>query len=191
MRPACLVATALSAWVACGTASAAPRTTVDFAGAPLGPKSAFHAFVKMPHPGSRPIALTARSRRVATIHWNGERALLVAPIRGGGFCTSLSGPYGGSSCRQHRGALDPGLVGDASGPVALNGVVTDPRTARLELRYEDGSRANLKLIWVTAPISAGFFVFPIAHVHRATGRRPLSLSSYSASGTRLAVTRLH
>jgi hypothetical protein len=191
MRAAVLVATTLAVSLVSGTAAAAARVTVEFSRAPLGPKSAFHDMVSMRHSGSAPIVLAARARRVARIDWNGERVLLVAPIKGGGFCASLSGPYGGSSCRQRRVGLDPGLVGDASGPIALNGEVTEPRATRLELRYDDGSKATVHIIWVGAPINAGFFVFPIARLHRLPGHRPLSLSTYARDGRLLSRTNLH
>jgi hypothetical protein len=192
VRRVALVGAALTACAAAGTSSAASaRMTLDFSHAPLGPKSAFRAFTKMPRHGVAPVVLTARARQVAIVHWNGKRLLLVAPISGGGFCASLSGHYGGSSCGQHRGAVNPGLVGDASGPIALNGTITNPRTARMELRYEDGSRTTIPFVWVSAPIRAGFFVFPLSHAHRRLGHRPLSMSLYAADGTRLSATKLH
>jgi hypothetical protein len=191
-RWAALAGAALTVCISAATSSAATaRTTVDFAHAPLGPRSAFRAITKTLRPGAAPIVLTARARQVAIVHWNGKRVLLVAPIRGGGFCASLSGPYGGSSCVQHRGTVDPGLTGDASGPIALNGIVTNPRTARIALRYEDGSKATVPFIWVSAPIRAGFFVLPLSHAHRRVGHRPLSLSLYAADGRRLSATKLH
>jgi hypothetical protein len=139
------------------------------------------------------IVLAARARRVAVIHWNGARPLLVAPTIRGGFCRSLAGAYGGTQCfpgtaRAHN-TLDSGLVGDAAGPIAFNGTFFNARGARLEVRYEDGRTSVMPISWVDAPISAGFFVFRIPAVHRRVGHRPLTLSLYAADGTRL--NRLH
>jgi hypothetical protein len=127
MRAAVLVATTLA---------------VSLVSAPLGPKSAFHDMVSMRHSGSAPIVLAARARRVARIDWNGERVLLVAPIKGGGLCASLSGPYGGSSCRQRRVGLDYGLVF----PIARLHRLPGHRPLSLSTYARDGrllSRTNL------------------------------------------------
>jgi len=170
------------------SASASERTIIHFASAPAGPKSAF-ATTTRSRPHFPKIVLSARARRVAVIDWNGERPLLVAPTTAGGFCRSLAGPYGGSACfpktaRASR-TLNSGLTGDASGPIAFNGTLFDPRGTRLEVRYQDGRRSLIPIIWVDAPIRAGFFVFKVPSAQRRPGHRPLTLSLYSAKGTRL------
>jgi hypothetical protein len=180
----------LSALIVAGvaSASASERTTVHFASAPAGPRSAF-ATITRSRPHFRKIVLAARARRVAVIHWNGERQLLVAPTTTGGFCKSLAGAYGGTACLPNSARasnrLNSGLIGDAGGPIAFDGTFFDPRGTRLEVRYQDGRRNLIPIIWVDAPIRAGFFVFKIPSAQRHLGHRPLTLSLYSANGTRL------
>ena len=179
-----------AALIAAGAASASAsgRTNVHFASAPPGPKSAF-ASITRSRPHFPKIVLAARARRVAVIHWNGERPLLVAPTTAGGFCKSLAGAYGGTSCipnsARASNTLNSGLTGDAGGPIAFNGNFFDPRGTRLEVRYQDGHRSLIPIIWVDAPIRAGFFVFKIPSAQRHPGHRPLTLSLYAATGTRL------
>ncbi len=126
--------------------------------------------------------------------WNGERPLLVAPTTAGGFCRSLAGPYGGTACFPNTARasqrLNSGLTGDASGPILLNGTFFDPRATRLEVHYQDGLLSLIPIIWVDAPIRAGFFFFKIPSAQRHPGHRPLTLSLYSAKGTRLTHTTL-
>jgi hypothetical protein len=189
------VAVATSALIVAGAASAsAPqRKNVDFASAPLGPASAF-AGVSRAHTNGQQIVLAGRSRRVAVIQWNGDRPLLVAPTTTGGFCESFTGTYGGTGCfasnKRERNRLDPGLTGDDSGPIVLNGKFFDPRGTRLELHYQDSQSTVVPIIWVTSPINAGFFVFRIPSVHRRPGHRPLTISLFSASGTQLTRTQV-
>jgi hypothetical protein len=180
----------MSALLAAGaaSASASERTNIHFASAPTGPKSAFAAITRS-RPKFPPIILAARARRVAVIHLNGKRPLLVAPTTAGGFCKSLAGAFGGTSCipnsTRASNTLNSGLTGDAGGPIALNGTFFDSRGTRLELRYQDGHRSLIPIIWVDAPIRAGFFVFKIPSAQRHPGHRPLTLALYSAKGTRL------
>ena len=191
MRGRAALATVVGAGVLCGAAaaSAPPRSSVVFSRVPLGPKSAFLTITRR-----QSIVLAARARRVATIQWNGNRPLLVAPTVGGGFCESLAGAYGGTRCTpaQHRsrGSLTPGLVSDASGPIALDGNIFGKTATRLEIRYRDGSRTTVPFIWVGQPISAGVFVFPIPTAHRKHGHEPIALTVFSAIGRQLATVKL-
>lgn len=190
MRVRLSVVVAVGALIVAAAASASvpQRKNVDFASAPLGPASAF-AGVSRGRTHGLHIVLTARARRVALISWNGDRPLLVAPTNTGGFCTSLAGPYGGAGCftaARERSRLDPGLTGDAGGPIAFNGTFFDSRGTRLEVQYEDGRSTAVPIIWVSTPIDAGFFVFKIPSAHRRPGHRPLTISLLSASGSRLA-----
>ncbi|HEY2372393.1 MAG TPA: hypothetical protein VGH82_07575 [Gaiellaceae bacterium] len=180
-RVGVLVAVAVLGAALASAASAArgTRAVVDFTRAPLGPKSAFVGF------RSHGLMLAARARRVGVVHWKGSRALVVAPVKGGGFCKSLEGPYGGAQCYLRPPRLDPGYTGDGSGPVVLDGVFTDPRGVRLRVTYQDGARTDIPIMWVGAPIKAGLFVFPIPRPHRAVHHRPRTLTLYSAGGSRL------
>jgi len=166
-----LTAVGLAA-VAAGAASAAPpRTVVSFADAPAGPAGAFSSIRRHYRFG---VTVAARGRRVATLSLNGrEHVLLVAPTAEGGFCTSLSGPYGTTGCpltavvRGQAGVLAPDMIGAAGGPIMFNGYLTYASGARLEVTYQDGERALIPFVWVTTPIRAGFFVYALTSHRRA------------------------
>ena len=155
-----------------------PRTDIAFAEAMEGPWSAF---------SSLPQA-SERGRRIASL-WvdrpHHTQVLLVAPTRDGGFCTSLSGAYGGTGCPTpgaHRGpVLHAGLTGDAGGPILFDGYFTDSSGARLEVAYEDGTRETVPFAWVGSPIRAGFFLFDLTQ-HRKAGHRPSTLTLFDARG---------
>jgi hypothetical protein len=173
------------------SASTPPRTDVRFASAPLGPASTFASITR--RTAAPPIVMAERARRVAVIHWDGDRPLLVAPTTAGGFCESLAGPYGGAGCftgTRQRNVLDSGLTADASGPIALNGKLFNSHGVRLEVRYEDGRTNMVPIIWVSKPINAGFFVFVIPRAQRRPGHRPLAITLFSATGVKLARAQL-
>jgi hypothetical protein len=187
VRVLAVVAVAALLVVAAASGSVPRRTDVAFASAPLGPPS---TFASITHRATSPaVVLAGRARRVAVVHWNGDRPLLVAPTTTGGFCESLPGPYGGTGCftgSRQRNVIDSGQTADAVGPIAFNGKFFDSRGARLEVRYEDELTTVVPIVWVGKPINAGFFVFAIPSAHRRPGHRPIAITLFSASGTRLA-----
>jgi hypothetical protein len=166
---------------------------VAFADAPAGPATAFSSIRRHYRFG---VTIAARGRRVATLFVSGrEHVLLVAPTAEGGFCTSLSGPYGATGCpltavvRGPEGVLAPDLVGAASGPIMFNGYLTFPSGARLEVTYQDGERALIPFVWVTTPIRAGFFVYDLTS-HRRPGHRPALVTLFDGRGRQLAERQL-
>jgi len=174
--------------VGAGTAPPA-RTVIAFADASPGPRTAFASIQRHYRFG---VTIAARGRRVAALSaGGGEHVLLVAPTAEGGFCTSLSGPNGGTACpltavvRGPDGVLAPDLVGDAGGPILFNGYFTFARAARLEVTYQDGARATVPFVWVTGPIRAGFFLYDLT-AHRRAGHRPAFVTLFDAQGQQLA-----
>jgi hypothetical protein len=175
--------------VGAGTAPPA-RTVIEFGTAAMGPRSAFSS---VHHFG---ITIAARARRVAALRLGGrDHVLLVAPTREGGFCTSLFGPYGGTSCpltavvRGEVGVLAPDMVGDASGPILFDGYFTFPSAARLQVTYQDGERGTIPFVWVTSPIRAGFFLYDLTR-HRRAGHRPAFVTLLDGHRRQLAERQL-
>ena len=72
----------------------------------------------------------------------------------------------------------------------MDGNIFDKAAARLEIRYRDGSRTTVPFVWVSQPISAGVFVFPIPTTHRKHGHEPSALTVFSAIGRQLATVKL-
>jgi hypothetical protein len=175
-------------------ASPAARTNINFLTAPKGPASAFSGIQKRWRgqlAGAPRIVVTARARRITDLNFNGrDHVLLVAPTKSGNYCTSLSGPYGGTGCSTVRPILDPGLTGDQSGPIVFHGSFANPDATRLVVTYQDGSRGQIPFYWVNAPISAGFFVYQVPTAHRHPGDRPTLLTIYGRRGATLAQQKL-
>jgi hypothetical protein len=129
----------------------------------------------------------------------GKRAVLwVAPTRSGGFCLGLStngrGSGGGGGCDRDRvGRFSPGLSipgpvrpdGTIEPPVVLDGYTLLPKGATVQIRYQDGAVAETPLVWVSAPIDAGFFIYEIPERHWAAGHRPSILVLEDADGHEL------
>jgi hypothetical protein len=91
--------------------------------------------------------------------------------------------------RAPAGVLAPDMVGDAAGPMMFNGYLTFGDAARLEVTYQDGSRATVPFVWVTSPIRAGFFLFDLT-AHRRAGQRPVFVTLFDAQGRQLAERQL-
>jgi hypothetical protein len=166
---------------------------VAFTAAAPGPAGAFSSVRRRYRFG---VTVATRGRRVAVLHVGGrEHVLLVAPTAEGGFCTSLSGSYGGTGCpltavvRGDKGVLAPDIAGDAGGPILFNGYLTFANGVRLEVTYQDGERATIPFVWVTSPIRAGFFIYDLTG-HRRAGHRPELVTLFDAAGRRLAERQL-
>jgi hypothetical protein len=177
-----------------GSPSPPARVQIEFSEAAESRAGVFSSLRRSPGPGRPEIA--AHARRIVSLCLNGRsRELLVAPTRGGGFCSSLTGPYGGTGCpltsaaRREHGVLAPGMTGDASGPILFNGYFTFADAARLRVDYQDGRRDTIPFAWVSAPIRAGFFLYGLTE-HRRPGHRPVTLTLLNAHGKQLAERRL-
>jgi len=122
----------------------------------------------------------------------GKWPIWVAPVSGGGFCTSIG------LCDLDRSTpLDATLViagpspRQSAAPRSGNETVvfegfTDLQGARVSMRFEDGSSERLTLVWVTRPIRAAFFVYELPKAHWKVGARPVALVAESRAGKVLA-----
>jgi hypothetical protein len=52
----------------------------------------------------------------------------------------------------------------------------------LTVTFKDGDTAEVPFTWVTAPISAGFYLYRVPDAHRAVGTRAVSLALYDKDG---------
>jgi hypothetical protein len=176
-----------------GSASPPARMQFDFFEAKEGPATAFSSLQRQPglSPSGSQVTISARARRIGYLRFKGHgHTLLLAPTQAGGFCTSLSGAYGGTSCpltsalRRGKGALAPGMTGDASGPILFNGYFTVTNAARLQVTYQNGRRDTIPFAWVNSPIRAGFFLYDLT-AHRRPGQRPVALTLLDTRGRQL------
>jgi hypothetical protein len=116
----------------------------------------------------------------------------VAPLANGGLCRSWSGPYLGSTCgpAQRNKPLEFGLSGDGSGPIAVDGVVFRHAATLLRIRYQDGTTNEIPVVWVSPPIDAGFFLYPISSAQRHPGHYPEALELLDSNGDTIATVKL-
>jgi hypothetical protein len=154
---------------------------------------AFENLTVGPGPGQIRHVEAGRARNVMTLSFPGygKWPVWVAPISGGGFCTSR-----GLCDLHHSKPLDAMLIVGGPGktqPVPRSGretVIfdgfTDLRGARVSMRFEDGSSERIPLVWVTAPVRAGFFAYRLPKSHWKLGARPVALVAESPSGAVLA-----
>jgi hypothetical protein len=142
-----------------------------------------------------PHVIPGQTRLVTTYHLrNGKpMRLWVAPTRGGGFCYVLGG--GGCIARHTRildrgGDLNVGQLDVARfsnrGLRTIEGSVANQQTTKLELRFADGRKATVPLLWVSPPISRGFYLYQLTDAERQPSHRPTEIVALDKNGRVLA-----
>jgi hypothetical protein len=134
---------------------------------------------------------------------DGKVVLWLAPLTRGGFCTllDLEGRGGGGGC-DHLGydrlSVTVSLHGRVSpdgsvlsGPVLLDGYTGTRQADSLLLRFEDGETTTIPLIWVSAPVDTGFFVYAVPKPHWHAGHLPTTLTLLAADGDQLDQREIH
>ena len=191
LRPArrrlILAAAAALAIVVAAPALGLHRTIVNFFESEPAPERTQIDFARMgiaAPAGLGPNLLHGEARKILERELEGKRrSLYVAPTRSGGFCWTWSGMV--SSCGRANDPQLPLGFGWREAPVgasSVTGHVSSSEIERLELRYEDGSRDDVPIVWVSAPIDAGFYGFDIPAEHRRLGHRPETLVALDGDG---------
>lgn len=132
--------------------------------------------------------LPRQARQITTVQTNGrEYVLLIAPTKDGGFCWVWPGANNG--CRL-PGQL--GVVAQVSGTMVqrsgrqlltiVAGSFPESRTDRVVLRYADGQTAAIPFVWVTQPISSGFFLYGVPREHQRPNREAAEILLLDAAG---------
>ncbi|MGZ4280608.1 MAG: hypothetical protein ACXVQ4_00805 [Gaiellaceae bacterium] len=146
-------------------------------------------------PGMATDVIPNETRKVATF---GEETLWVAPTKQGGFCTDLGGEGGcdrlGTVPLNVSWAIERS-GGGGSGPESersfggvpvvdeLSGYVNARWATALEIRFEDGDVIRPRVVWVSKPIAAGFFVQTISKAHRRAGHLISAVVALDQKGT--------
>jgi hypothetical protein len=154
-------------------------------------------------PGMDPHVLAGETKRVAT-YAGGKYVLYVAPTKTGGFCESFVRLFGG--CRQERtlppGApigrpdeIDPFAIGtmgamSGNGPTILGGDLLLPAGTSLSVEFADGSSAAIPVVFVSSPIDAGFFLYPVPAEHLRVGHGARYLVAHDPHGDVVAKARI-
>jgi hypothetical protein len=117
--------------------------------------------------------------------------LWVAPTKDGGSCTTAGSCYpdafhyeriGVGVCLCGRVAPDGQIL---AGPVVLEGETTNGRADSLLLRFQDGERQSIPLVWVGEPVNTAFFLYGVPERHWQKGHLPTTLTLLAADGDEL------
>jgi hypothetical protein len=156
-------------------------------------------------PGMDPHVFAGETRRVATYENGRNRYVLyVAPTKTGGFCESFVRLFGG--CRQVR-SLPPGAptggpdeidrfaigsFGDvgARGTTIVGGDLLVPPGTTLTAEFADGSSVEIPVTYVSKPIDAGFFLYPVTAEHLGEGHELTYLTARDRDGKVVARERM-
>ena len=168
-------ALAAAAIVACGVLLVAPALGlgipgIDFFKADKAPARVVKDFASMSEyapPGMDPGVIAGEARTVTTVHTaRGPHTLWVAPTKLGGLCYGWSKGAGGCDA---RGAIplavtwmSPGGFKVGTSPPefsSVEGHIHSPWADGVQIRLSDGSTVEPDMIWVSAPIDAGFFYY--------------------------------
>ncbi len=167
---------------------------VPFASAPRAPHSseAFKEFDTLDQGAPQGMAsgvIPNETRLVAT--YDGI-PLWVAPTTTGGYCFMFAGSGG---C-DRDGTVPLNVVYKTSGgPAAdsspqtalaylreLHGAVNARWSDSVEVRFEDGAVVRPEIVWISEPISEGFFYVPIGDDHRRPGHQLREVVALDADG---------
>jgi hypothetical protein len=174
-----LAAALLLALAAVVVAAVVTRTNILFSHARPAPnlikKEFFDLAIGAPS-GLAPNVLAAKTRQVPGFHLGGRSITLsVAPTSSGGFCYQFSEGAAGGGCAavaSQRAAqqlgVSFGLKINPRGVPSVNqvgGWTLDARATHIRVDYRDGTSETVSLIYVSAPIAAGFFVFAVPRAH--------------------------
>lgn len=136
-------------------------------------------------PGMSPEAASGETRDVGRFDFGGStRTLWVAPARNGGFC-SLWLPQGGGGCSTSGKPLSTGALLRAGFPEWVNGDAAGS-AAEVVIRFSDGTSVQPRIIWVSAPIDAGFFAYEVPPAKQTSRAHVTAVDAYDRNGRLLA-----
>ncbi|HJQ75339.1 MAG TPA: hypothetical protein VJ814_10645 [Gaiellaceae bacterium] len=174
-----------------------PGSVIDFFSSPPAPDNVKNWFgaenVSAPS-GMSPGAIPSQARKITTErfdvnHLHGGHptvhTLYVAPRKGGGFCYLWTNS--GAGCLPPKGAprsLGPLGLDWFSGDYAVlvDGWVRTGATRTVEARFADGTTATIPVTWVSAPVDAGFLIYPVPRKHQTRADALRSIVALDASG---------
>ena len=164
------------------------RGVLPFWDQPRAPQSIRIAFSELNigfPPGMSPHAVSGETREVGRFDFGGStRTLWVAPARNGGFC-SLWLPEGGGGCSTSGKPLSTGALLREGFPEWINGDAVVP-SATVVIRFSDGSTVEPRIIWVSAPVGAGFFAYDVPAARQTSRLHVTAVDAYDRDGRLLA-----
>jgi hypothetical protein len=169
--PVLAAAAVLAAILAATPAWAWVRDVLPFWNQPTAPQSVqvqFYALNLGAPRGMSPHAVGGETREVGRFTFGGSaHTLWVAPAKNGGFC-SLWLPAGGGGCSTSGRPLSTGALLRLGVPEWITGDVISPAVSDVVIRFSDGSTVHPRILWVSAPINAGFFAYDVPVADQST-----------------------
>lgn len=136
--------------------------------------------------GMSPRAVAGETREVGRFTFGGStRTLWVAPARNGGFC-SLWLPAGGGGCSTAGRPLSTGALLRLGVPSWITGDVIASAVGDVVVRLSDGSTIHPRIVWVSAPIGAGFFAYDVPAREQTGGAHVTAVDAYDRRGRLVA-----
>lgn len=195
-RAVLAVAGPAAALIAAGSAIGLNLDVVEFSSAERAPQPIQREFSDLSvgaPPGMDPGAIAGDTRKVMTrTVGNRLRTLWVAPAKSGGFCAVWTELVGG--CRAPGGPdlsatyfVRPASEGGYAVVEMMAGSVSHERVKAVEVRFQDGTAVRTKVVWVSAPINAGFFIYEVPVRHRTPGSLVSAVVGLDSRGDVVAV----
>jgi hypothetical protein len=176
----------LAAIVAATPARAWIRDVLPFWDQPAAPQSVQVQFWSLnvgAPPGMSPRAVAGETREVGRFTFGGlARTLWVAPAKNGGFC-SLWLPGGGGGCSTAGKPLSTGALLRLGAPVWITGDVIASEVSDVVIRFSNGPDVHARIIWVSAPIGAGFFAYDVPASRQSSRDHVTGVDAYDRAGT--------
>lgn len=136
--------------------------------------------------GMSPQAVAGETREVGQFTLGGSaRTLWVAPAKNGGFC-SLWLPAGGGGCSTSGHPLSTGALLRRGRPAWVTGDVIAPVVDDVVVRFSDGSTVHPRIVWVSAPIDAGFFAYDVPAGRQTSRVHVTAVDAYGRKGRLVA-----
>jgi hypothetical protein len=201
-RVALVAAVVVLAAVLTAVAFGWPHRFIDFVTSPPAPtkiKKWFEYDNVTAPPGMNPQAISGEARKIMTARFDesggptnhpSPHTLYVAPRKGGGFCYLWTNADGGcapvknpATTAESRAAGPLGLTWFGTDyPLVADGFVRTGATQTVEARFADGATATIPVTWISAPINAGFFVYPAPTAHQNRADALQSVVALDANG---------
>jgi hypothetical protein len=192
-RVALATGVALLAAAATAVAFGWPQTFVDFLTSPPAPANVKNFFgaqnVSSPS-GMSPESIPGEARKITTATFDADHihpdhptvhTLYVAPRKGGGFCYLWTDYSGGCADAKSTRPLGVDWL-ESDYATLVSGWVRSAAVKTVEARYADGTTAPIPVTWISAPISSGFFVYPVPPAHQARADALSSVVALDAQG---------
>jgi hypothetical protein len=207
-----LIATAgaIAVVLAATPAWALVRDVMPFWGQPSAPQPVKVNFSTLNSPaappGMNPRADVADTREVMQADFGGKtHTLYVSPAKNNGYCFIWSDSVGGCNTSPDQYPLDVSATivppHDASQPpqtviqqsemqdLHQHGVTfwltvdaASPAIAKIVIHFSDGTTAEPKVTWVSAPINAGFFAYQVPNDKQSATDHVTEVDAYDANG---------